>query len=112
VEELREIAQLLEGEKVHNDVLLLVGTTEPLRLLAQQMGLVNIIEKAGGLVVSGICAAGSFLRRNVPSGFTVGVAATNAAKAAHYLKASGVQCWFGTMQKCLNAAVKGRWEVD
>ena len=112
VEETREIAHLLQGKKVSDDVLLLVGTSEPLRLLAQQMGLVDIIEKAGGLVVSGICSAGSFLRRNVPSGFSVGVAATNAAKAAHYLKVSGVQCWFGTMKQCVNAAINGKWEFD
>jgi predicted aconitase len=57
-----------------------------------------------------MCSAGSFLRRGVPQGFHVGVVATNAAKAAHYLKAGGVRVWFGTMQKCINAAVTGKWE--
>jgi predicted aconitase len=66
---------------------------------------------AGGIVVSGMCAAGSFLRRGVPEGLKVGVVATNSAKAAHYLKAGAVQVWFGTMKDCVNAAIKGKWEA-
>ncbi len=110
IPEMKEIATLLQGKKIKSEVLLVVGTTKPLYLLARQMGLVDIIENSGGMVVSGMCSAGSFLRRGVPEGFHVGVVATNAAKAAHYLKAGGVQVWFGTMQKCINAAVTGKWE--
>lgn len=110
IPEMEEIATLLQSKKVKPDILLIVGTTEPLRLLARKMGLVDIIENSGGMVVSGMCSAGSFLRRGVPQGFHVGVVATNAAKAAHYLKAGGVQVWFGTMQQCISAAVTGRWE--
>ena len=110
IPEMNEIATLLQGKKIKSEVLLVVGTTEPLYLLARQMGLVDIIENSGGMVVSGMCSAGSFLRRGVPEGFHVGVVATNAAKAAHYLKAGRVQVWFGTMQKCINAAVTGKWE--
>lgn len=111
IPEIKEIATLLQGKKINSDVIFIVGTSEPLRLLAQEMGLVDIIQDSGGIVVSGMCSAGAFLRRGVPENFKVGVAATNAAKAAHYLKVGGVQVWFGTMQKCIDAAIKGKWEA-
>ena len=111
IPEMKEIATLLQGKKIKSDVLLVVGITEPLRLLAREMGLVDIIENSGGMVVSGMCSAGSFLRRGVPEGFHVGVVATNAAKAAHYLKAGEVQVWSETMPECINAAVTGKWEA-
>lgn len=111
IPEIKEIATLLQGKKINSDVIFIVGTSEPLRLLAQEMGLVDIIQDSGGVVVSGMCSAGAFLRRGVPENFKVGVAATNAAKAAHYLKVGGVQVWFGTMQKCIDAAIKGKWEA-
>jgi len=111
IPEMQEIAKLLQGKKINSAVIFIVGTAEPLRLLAQEMGLVDMIESSGGIVVSGMCSAGSFLRRGVPEGYKVGVAATNAAKAAHYLKVGGVQVWFGTMQKCIEAAIKGNWEA-
>ena len=111
IPEMQEIAKLLQGKKIDPDVILIIGTTEPLHLLAEEMGLVDIIQDSGGIVVSGMCSAGSFLRRAVPKGFKVGVAATNAAKAAHYLKVGGVQVWFGTMPQCINAAIKGKWEA-
>lgn len=112
IPEMEEIARLLQGKRVKSGVLLVIGTAEPLRLLAQEMGLVDVIQDAGGMVVSGMCSAGSFLRRGVPKGFHVGVVATNAAKAAHYLKVGGVQVWFGTMPECIEAAIRGKWEVD
>ncbi|MBA7683679.1 hypothetical protein ES703_92059 [subsurface metagenome] len=112
IPEIKEIARLLQGKKINSDVIFIIGTAEPLRLLAQEMGLVDVIQDSGGIVVSGMCSAGSFLRRGVPEGFKVGVVATNAAKAAHYLKVAGVQVWFGTMQKCIDAAIKGKWEAD
>ncbi len=111
ITEMKEIASLLQGKRIKSNLILIIGIAEPLRLLAQKMGLVDIIQDSGGMVVSGMCSAGSFLRRGVPEGFKVGVVATNAAKAAHYLKAGGVQVWFGTMQKCINAAIKGKWET-
>jgi len=110
VPEIQEIAGLLYGKKIHPDVTLIVGTSSPLHLLTREMGLVDIIEGSGGMVISGMCSAGAFLRRNVPKGYKVGVAATNAAKAAHYLKVGGVQVWFGNLRNCIDAAIKGKWE--
>jgi predicted aconitase len=110
IQEMREIAGGLQGRSISPDVVFILGTAEPLRGMAERMGLIAIIEDAGGIVVSGMCSAGTFLRRNVPPGFRVGVAATNSAKSAHYLKAAGVQVWFGTMKSCIEAAISGTWE--
>ena len=110
IPEMQEIASLLDGRPISPGLLFIVGIAEPLRVLAAEMGLTRVIEEAGGIVMPGMCAAGTFLRRNVPDGFTVGVTATNSAKAAHYLKAAGRDVWFGSMRQCIEAAVSRNWE--
>lgn len=38
------------------------------------------------------------------------VVATDSAKQAHYLPAiMGIQCWFGSLEDCVRAAITGNW---
>ncbi|MBI2831554.1 MAG: aconitase X catalytic domain-containing protein [Chloroflexi bacterium] len=110
--EIQDIARLLQGKRIHKDVTLIVCASRPLVFLAKEMGLVDIIEKAGGLVVPDMCTACPFLRRQVPKGFKVEPVATDSTKSAHYLKYAGVPTWFGSTQKCVDAAIAGKWEAD
>lgn len=112
ITEIQEIARMLQGKHINKEVTLIVGTSEMLQIMAKKMGLVDIIEKAGGMVIHGMCTACPFLRRQVPRGFKVEPVATDATKAAHYLKYAGVQTWFGSTEKCIQAAVTGKWEAD
>ncbi|MFC2032663.1 aconitase X [Chloroflexota bacterium] len=111
LEQIRKVARLLNGKKTHNDVTLILATSDPIYALAQRMGLVEAIQDAGGFVVSGLCSIG-FPRRAVPQGFKVGVIAIAATGSAHLLKAAGLQVWFGSIEQCVKAAIKGKWEVD
>lgn len=109
--ELREIAIMLHGKKVHPDVVLLVAASTIKYDLARRMGIVEAIEGSGGVVVSGMCPGSSIFGRY---GRELGVrtVATNSAKNAHYIGAhSGgfVRTHFGSMRRCIESALSGRW---
>lgn len=110
LEQISQVARHLEGENIHKDVRLILATTEPFHTLARKMGLVEVIQQAGGHVLSGVCSIG-FPRRAVPPGYPMGVVATDSAGAAHLFKVMGVPVWFGSVKQCAKAAVTGRWEA-
>ena len=61
-----------------------------------------------GPAVSDTCPA---ISRAMPKGTKV--VATDSAKQSHYLPAiTGVQCWFGSVADCVEAAVTGRWNGE
>lgn len=105
LEQVREVAGLLEGRRLADSTTLWVFTPRALRTRAEHSGYVATIEKAGGRVLSDTCPAiGQFL----PPGTRV--FATDSAKQAHYLPAiTGVQGRFGSVRTCVTAAVEGRW---
>ena len=106
IEQLWELARMIEGRKVHTNCELWVFTPRAIKTLADQNGYTRIIEAAGGIMMSDSCSA---MSRAVPKGTQV--VALDSAKQAHYLPAIlGVQAWFGTTQDCVNAACTGRWE--
>lgn len=104
-DELREIASLLEGKKVHKKVHLWACTSKPIKLVAERMGIVKTIEGAGGLVVTDTCAI-------MPWAYhpEIDVVATNSSKIAFFgsgLTDAGLL--FGSPKKCIDAAITGRW---
>ncbi|MFS8197798.1 aconitase X [Streptomyces sp. CWNU-52B] len=105
LDQVREVARLLEGRRLADSTALWVFTPGALRTVAEREGYVAVIEQAGGRVLSDTCPAiGQFL----PPGTKV--FATDSAKQAHYLPAiTGVQGWFGSVRTCVTAALEGRW---
>jgi predicted aconitase len=105
IEQMWEVARLIEGKKVSANTYLWVHTPSAIRHVATRSGFVKIIEDAGGHVMSDTCPA---ISRALPKG--VKVVATDSAKQAHYLPAlTGVETWFGSISDCVDAAVAGRW---
>lgn len=105
IEQIWEVAQLLEGRKVHADCELWIFTPRALKSLADQNGYTRTIEAAGGHLMSDSCSA---MSRAAPKGTRV--VALDSAKQAHYLPAIlGVQAWFGSTAECVEAACTGRW---
>ena len=103
--QIEEACRLLEGRRVHENTSLWIFTPRATKQLADQKGYTKIITQAGGYLMSDTCSA---LGRVLPKGTKV--AAVDSAKQAHYLPAiMGVQCWFGSTEDCINAAVTGRW---
>ena len=111
IRELRNIAALLRGRKVHANVILFVATSTVKYALALRMGLIKEIEDPGAVVVKGMCPGASIFGR---FGKELGVenVGTNSSKNAHYIGAhSGgfVKTHFGNLRQCIDSAVAGKW---
>ncbi|WP_141334541.1 aconitase X catalytic domain-containing protein [Paenibacillus sp. tmac-D7] len=105
IEQIWEICKLLKGKRVHSGTQLWIFTPRAIRELADRNGYTQIITDAGGFLMSDTCPA---LGQVLPPGTKV--VATDSAKQAHYLPAiMGIQCWFGSLEDCVRAAITGNW---
>ena len=76
-------------------------TPRALKEVADRSGYTDMIEDAGGRLLSDTCPA---ISRIMPKGAKV--VATDSAKQAHYLPAiAGVQAWFGSVEDCVERRV-------
>jgi predicted aconitase len=101
--ELEAIAERLDGRQVRTA--LWITTSRAIRELAQESGAVPRIEKAGGKVVADTCMVVAPVDE---LGFRT--LATNSGKMALYAPShGGLSTRFGSMEKCLEAAVSGQW---
>ncbi len=106
LDQIGEACRLLEGRRVHENTSLWIFTPRATRELADRKGYTKTLREAGGHLMSDTCSA---LGRVLPKGTRV--AAVDSAKQAHYLPAiMNVQCWFGSTEDCIDAAVSGKWE--
>lgn len=106
IDQIWRAARALEGRRLTAQLWLMVPRA--LKVVADRSGYTEIIEKAGGKVLSDSCPA---MSRSAPPGTRV--FATDSAKQAHYLPAIlGIEAWFGTLEDCVDAAVTGRWRGE
>ena len=108
LEEITELAKLLNGRKVHKDTQLWIGMSAAAREIADRMGLIEVIEQAGASIMTDSCVSFHSIFSLLPR-----VVATNAAALYQLPTLTGkhVTMWYGTAADCINAAVNGRWEV-
>ena len=105
IEQIWEVCQLLEGQRIHENCSLWIFTPSAIKHVADRNGYTKIINDAGGFLMTDTCSS---VGRVMPKGAKV--AAVDSAKQAHYLPAiMGVQAWFGTTAECIQAALTGRW---
>jgi len=105
--QLRETAKRLEGRRVNPETVLWVHTNAAIRNLAVQLGYVQIIEKAGGVVTQDLCTV-----LGNPEALGFKTLATDSPKMAFYAPGSnGFQVWYGSMEECIETAVRGSWAV-
>ncbi|NVM29247.1 MAG: aconitase X catalytic domain-containing protein [Candidatus Helarchaeota archaeon] len=104
--QLKEVALLLEGKSIKKDVYLWIFIPAGLKELAMARGFGEIIEQAGGVLMVDTCPA---LTQFKPVG--VEVVASNSAKQIHYYTAEfpEISTWFGSVEDCIQAAVTGKW---
>lgn len=108
LEQLSEISYLLEGRSLSPGTQLWIMTPRALRSVADRNGYTEIIERAGGRLLTDSCPA---MSRTAPRGTKV--FATDSAKQAHYLPAIlGIEAWFGTTADCVQAAITGQWKGE
>lgn len=105
LEQLQEIARLLEGKRISGNCNLWVFTSRAIKSEADALGYTKIIRAAGGALLTDTCSS---IAQAIPPGTKV--AALDSAKQTHYLPAiMGIQGWFGSTTDCIAAALTGRW---
>jgi predicted aconitase len=105
IDQLAEIARLLEGRSVSANSALWVFTSRAVKATAVASGHAAAIERVGARLLTDTCSA---ISQAVPPGTRV--AAFDSAKQAHYLpQMMDIEGWFGTTQECIDAACTGRW---
>ncbi len=103
VAEIEAVAQGIGGRRLASA--LWVTTSRQARQQAEAQGWVQVIEEAGGLVVADGCVVVAPMAE-----LSYRTLATNSAKMAAYaLPHAGLQVRFGSLEKCLQAALSGRW---
>jgi predicted aconitase len=102
--EIEQVAEYLRGKTLATR--LWVTTAQITRQRADELGLVQAIEAAGGEVVADTCAVVAPMQM-----LNVRTMATNAGKMACYAPMhSGVRMRFGDLEQCLQAAITGTWK--
>lgn len=111
LEEIRDVARMLKGKKVAQGVSLQVWTDMTMQHLAEVNGYAQTIQEAGAHLLNSACpmVCGRTAYDFVKTGFL-----TDGAKQAHYvhtdLNKKNCKVFYGSTQKCVKAAIKGRWE--
>ncbi|MBF0528598.1 MAG: aconitase X catalytic domain-containing protein [Deltaproteobacteria bacterium] len=98
-----EIARDLNGRQIHGDIDFWILASAATRRLAGDMGLLDIIEKAGGHIMENTCADDSCWWKIY--GGKVGV--TDSVKAAYYTPRMGVDFHLRRRSECVEIAIKG-----
>jgi predicted aconitase len=98
-----DVARQLEGKKIHKDVQFWVCTSATAILLAERMGYVDTIEKAGGHIVADTCIDMTCWNR-----FKDETGMTDSPKCAYYRRFKDVIV--APASECIKAAIRGTWQ--
>ncbi|MEI9889899.1 MAG: aconitase X catalytic domain-containing protein [Caulobacteraceae bacterium] len=105
LEQLAEVAALLEGRRISANSALWIFTSRAVKLAAEAAGHARVLRDAGALLMTDTCSS---ISQAVPKGTRV--AALDSAKQVHYLPAiMNIEGWYGTTAECVDAACTGRW---
>ena len=101
--QVEEVAKLLDGKKIRRDLSFWVCTSATTKMLAERIGYVGKIEKAGGRVVADTC-----IDEPCWIAFKDRVGMTDSPKCAYYRRFKDVVV--SRLKDCTEAAIKGRWK--
>ena len=103
IKEISEIAKLLENRSISPTTEFWVATSRSAKQLADERGYTEIIEKAGGKFACDTCMAVAPLKGRFRS------VATTSAKGCYYSRHNDMQTKLGSLEECIEAAVRGKW---
>ena len=104
--ELRDVAALLAGRSIHDDVTLLITTNYQNRAAADRLGYSSTIKAAGGHLVSGACFY-LMTARELAEKHGWRTIVTDSAKLANIIPGYGYNSVFRPTDVCVEAAVRG-----
>lgn len=107
IQEIEMIAHELAGKSLNAHVELWVTVAQPVKAYAERCGFKQLIEQAGGKLVIDTCPILSPMAELAKEkGYQA--LATNSAKLAHYAPGQwALPTYYGSIQRCLKAAVEG-----
>jgi predicted aconitase len=114
LEQVRQVAILLHGRKVHKDVKLWVFTSRAIKGIADRTGYTDVIRDAGGLVVCDCCGSSSHLKQTIRRRYHLSVPAVNnmitdSVKQGKYVNDTiGCTTIVARVEDCIEAAVTGK----
>jgi len=101
LKQVEEVARLLQGKKIHDGVSFWVCTSSTTKTLAERIGYVDVIERAGGHVVVDTC-----IDEPCWAIYTDKVGMTDSPKCAYYRRFKEARV--GRLEDCVETAVKGK----
>jgi hypothetical protein len=102
LKQVEEVARLLNGKRIHDDVSFWVCTSATTKVLAERNGYVDIIEKAGGHVVVDTC-----IDEPCWIAYKDKVGMTDSPKCAYYRRFK--EAMVARLKDCTEAAIEGKW---
>ena len=105
--EMRILSELLDGNKIHPKVSLLVCTPSAVKVLCDKNGISKKIENSGGIILEGVCFYNMHARE-------IGEAngwkrlMSNSAKIINILGGYGYETILNSMEKCVISACQGK----
>ncbi|MEW6423771.1 MAG: aconitase X catalytic domain-containing protein [Bacillota bacterium] len=101
--QIQEVASLLEGKKLQAELWILTSSYN--KEMARRMGLLEIIEKAGGHIVDDTCVDQPCWHHLAGK-----LGATDSPKCAYYTKRRQMRFVIRSLRNCVQAALKGEIE--
>jgi len=103
IKEIAQIADLLKDKTVSPNTEFWVATSRSMKQLADKRGYTEVIEKAGGKFACDTCMAVAPLKGRFRA------VATTSAKGCYYSRHNKMLTKMGSLEECIEAAVKGKW---
>lgn len=103
IKEIAEIAGLLKGRRVSPNTEFWVATSRFVKQMADGRGYTRVIEEAGGKFACDTCMAVAPLKGRFKA------VATTSAKGCFYSRQNKMATRMGSLEQCIDAAVKGKW---
>jgi len=103
IKEIAEVAKLLKNKRVSSNTEFWVTTSRLMKQLADKRGYTEIIENAGGKFACDTCMAVAPLKGRFKS------VATTSAKGCYYSRHNDMKTRLGSLEECIEAAVRGKW---
>ncbi len=103
--ELREVADLLTGKKINNNVSAWICTSFAVKCVAKRLGIVERIEKSGAHVLADTCTVAAPSKQMGCDNM-----ATNSVKAAKYgSEKNDMNVVVGSLRQVVQSAINGKW---
>jgi predicted aconitase len=103
IKEIAKIADMLKNKKISANTEFWVATSRSMKQLADNRGYTEAIEKAGGKFACDTCMAVAPLKGRFRA------VATTSAKGCYYSRHNKMLTKMGSLEECIEAAVKGKW---